>query len=342
MLEWVAILFSRGSSWRRDRIPVSCIGRGMLYHQGTREEYRYPQRETDTQSTVKVSLHLPHTQNKLEDRDLHQGLSCTLTTLHQRLWTWFFLSIPVFLFVLTHPTLRPLSSLTQWPNSLLGHGFPFSWCRMWSLNCVISWSWSTSKMTDSDILLNGHTVCSCLFLVRESHHHHPLTSGAVHTSTLSPAQLTVPSFRSDVGAPQATSFLQALNSHASAWPSQGRWTDNTHCLSLHQPANAARGKVPSQAHQHRCTPWTTNHTAFLLSAISPCLSDLLILQASKKAFQTFTVSFNLKYIPSLPHRLWFLFLLHNTQTYQTTSLWIWGHQVSTVTYTCWSFPLLLI
>ena len=204
MLEWVVILFSRGSSWRRDQIPVSCIGRGMLYHRGTREEYRYPQRETDTQSTVKVSLHLPHTPNKLEDRDLRQGLSCTLATLHQRLWTWFFLSIPVFLFVLTHPTLRPLSSLTQWPNSLLGHGFPFSWCRMWSLNCVISWSWSTSKMTDSDILLNGHTVCSCLFLVRESHHHPPLTSGAVHTSALSPPQLTVPSFRSDVGAPQAT------------------------------------------------------------------------------------------------------------------------------------------
>lgn len=49
-------------------------------------------------------------------------------------------------------------------------------------------------------------------------------------------------------------------------------------LSLHQPANAARGRVPSQAHQHRCAPWTTNHTVFLLSAISPCLSHLLILQ----------------------------------------------------------------
>ena len=35
MLEWVAISYSRGSSWRRDRTSisgVSCIGRWILYH----------------------------------------------------------------------------------------------------------------------------------------------------------------------------------------------------------------------------------------------------------------------------------------------------------------------
>lgn len=132
-------------------------------------------------------------------------------------------------------------------------------------------------MTDSDILLNGHTVCSCLFLVRESHHHPPLTSGAVHTSALSPPQLTVPSFRSDVGAPQAT-FLTGpeLTCLCLAESRQDELTMLS--LSLHQSANAARGRVPSQVRQHRCAPWTTNHTVFLLSAISPCLSHLLILQ----------------------------------------------------------------
>ena len=40
MLEWVAISFSRGSSWPRDWICVSCIsciGRWILYHWATRE-----------------------------------------------------------------------------------------------------------------------------------------------------------------------------------------------------------------------------------------------------------------------------------------------------------------
>ena len=40
ILEWVAISFSRGSSWPRDRIRVSCIGRWILYHQTTREALR--------------------------------------------------------------------------------------------------------------------------------------------------------------------------------------------------------------------------------------------------------------------------------------------------------------
>ena len=31
-LEWVAISFSRRSSWLRDRTQVSCIGRQVLYH----------------------------------------------------------------------------------------------------------------------------------------------------------------------------------------------------------------------------------------------------------------------------------------------------------------------
>ena len=37
VLEWVAISFSRGSSWLRDQTRVSCIGRQILYRWATRE-----------------------------------------------------------------------------------------------------------------------------------------------------------------------------------------------------------------------------------------------------------------------------------------------------------------
>ena len=36
-LEWVAISSSRGSSWRRDRICISCLSRRTLYHCSTWE-----------------------------------------------------------------------------------------------------------------------------------------------------------------------------------------------------------------------------------------------------------------------------------------------------------------
>ena len=44
ILEWVAISFSRGSSWPRNWTQVSCIGRWILYHWATREAlymYKY-------------------------------------------------------------------------------------------------------------------------------------------------------------------------------------------------------------------------------------------------------------------------------------------------------------
>ena len=42
ILEWVAIFFSRGSSRRRNRIRVSCIGRQILYCQATWEALMKP------------------------------------------------------------------------------------------------------------------------------------------------------------------------------------------------------------------------------------------------------------------------------------------------------------
>ena len=37
ILNWVAISYSRGSSWSRDRIHVPCMGRRILYHHATWE-----------------------------------------------------------------------------------------------------------------------------------------------------------------------------------------------------------------------------------------------------------------------------------------------------------------
>ena len=43
ILEWVAIFFSRGSSWSGDQTCVSCIGRQFLYHWATTESRAYSQ-----------------------------------------------------------------------------------------------------------------------------------------------------------------------------------------------------------------------------------------------------------------------------------------------------------
>ena len=42
ILQWVAVSFSRGSSWPRDQTPVSCVSRWILYHWATREALVFP------------------------------------------------------------------------------------------------------------------------------------------------------------------------------------------------------------------------------------------------------------------------------------------------------------
>ena len=37
ILEWVVISFSRRPSWPKDQTPISCTGRGILYHWAPRE-----------------------------------------------------------------------------------------------------------------------------------------------------------------------------------------------------------------------------------------------------------------------------------------------------------------
>ena len=38
ILEWISIPFSRGSSWPKDWMHVSCVGRWILYHWATRDK----------------------------------------------------------------------------------------------------------------------------------------------------------------------------------------------------------------------------------------------------------------------------------------------------------------
>ena len=41
ILQWVAISFSRGSSWPRDRTRISCTGRWILYHWASWEAHAF-------------------------------------------------------------------------------------------------------------------------------------------------------------------------------------------------------------------------------------------------------------------------------------------------------------
>ena len=54
MLEWVVISYSKGSSWPRDQIHISCfscIGRWILYHWATREVPSYAWKESESEVT---------------------------------------------------------------------------------------------------------------------------------------------------------------------------------------------------------------------------------------------------------------------------------------------------
>ena len=53
ILEWVAISFSRGFSWPRDQIWVSCFGRWILYRWATREAL-YPGIKTTVSACISV------------------------------------------------------------------------------------------------------------------------------------------------------------------------------------------------------------------------------------------------------------------------------------------------
>ena len=78
MLEWVAIPFSRGAFWPRDRTPVSCITRWILNHWATREALI---------ELVQASKHT-HTPNLCHPFCLSKNLFCDICAVeHQGLET---------------------------------------------------------------------------------------------------------------------------------------------------------------------------------------------------------------------------------------------------------------
>ena len=154
--------------------------------------YMNPNRKTETKAFQgQAASPLTHPATELLKLEQQRALLRPLLDTHHRSLktlapdsSSFSLHLPSFW---THPMLWPLSSLTQWPYSLLGHRFPFSRCRMWSLNHVISWNCSTSKIANSNILLAGHKPCHCSFLSKDSYLDHPSTSGWLpHLPTFSP------------------------------------------------------------------------------------------------------------------------------------------------------------
>ena len=60
ILEWVAVSFSKGSSWPRDQMCTSCIDRWILYHCATWEKPRIKKKvnyiETKFQNTKKYNI----------------------------------------------------------------------------------------------------------------------------------------------------------------------------------------------------------------------------------------------------------------------------------------------
>ena len=65
-LEWVAMSFSRGSSWPRDRTHVFCISRQFLYHRSTREAL--------WRGTLPPNTTTQHRQQQLKSTELKRQL----------------------------------------------------------------------------------------------------------------------------------------------------------------------------------------------------------------------------------------------------------------------------
>ena len=92
ILQWLAISFSRASSWARDRICIPCIGRWVLYHWAT---WKAPRDYTNVQWTSKK---VPDTIRKSKQTNLsnfinNKILPHTTEWLNKEVWqkprTWF-------------------------------------------------------------------------------------------------------------------------------------------------------------------------------------------------------------------------------------------------------------
>ena len=77
ILEWVAISFSKGSSWLRDQTHISCIGKRILYHWAIREVGLMYKIGNSYNSTAK---HSP-------EPNLKMGFKLNWTDILNRNWT---------------------------------------------------------------------------------------------------------------------------------------------------------------------------------------------------------------------------------------------------------------
>jgi len=83
LLEWVAISFSRWSSWPRDRTCVSCIGRWILFYRDSWEALV---------TGILIRWNFGHTQKKDDPVKMEAGIGVTLpqatrvTSNHLKLW----------------------------------------------------------------------------------------------------------------------------------------------------------------------------------------------------------------------------------------------------------------
>ena len=77
ILEWVAISYSRGSSWPRDGTCVSCIGRPILYHWARWEALHW---------TVKICYFLEYLQPSSASTWPFRDMSIGISSLHWITW----------------------------------------------------------------------------------------------------------------------------------------------------------------------------------------------------------------------------------------------------------------
>ena len=80
ILEWVAISFSRGSSWPRDWTQVSCLGRWILYHWATREAQTWLSNAVRQPRSQKLTC--PQIQGNLAHLPSYPGVSVIIVGFH--------------------------------------------------------------------------------------------------------------------------------------------------------------------------------------------------------------------------------------------------------------------
>ena len=126
ILEWVAMLSSKGSSWPRNQTHISCIGRRILYHWATGEALSFAPLMWKTRLCIKTML-----------RNL-----------------WFYYP--------THRSVPPKRTLEKWEVER-GVGGPRSKCWFFFFKILLSWEFPggpVAKTLSSQCRGSGFDPCS--------------------------------------------------------------------------------------------------------------------------------------------------------------------------------------